>query len=339
MDRALDYESRCQEFESSRAHYHGQILALIQSSNYSTEVFKRLMLIFVKIFKVTIIGIAILLATVLQAHEITRPYKSSDWTLAKNLSNQVKFTELENTVSIKSNGIPNHKTGIFPTRGNPHKIREQTHSLYFTKYPQKSDYITPSKFFGIALNGVMFVPQTAECWSPEKQQAYLKTNKRPSFINRIEPQIRTKGPCDWREEAIILDKKRLGLDMNNAHVQPNGMYHYHGLPTGLIETQITPNNLIHVGFAGDGFKIFVSLKDEFKSSYRLKNGARNSGPDGVHDGTYTQDFEFLNGIGDLDECNGMDTNAHGYIYLITKEFPFIPRCWKGYPHPSFKSRP
>ena len=339
MDRALDYEPRGQKFGSSRARYPRQILTLIQSLNYTTKVIKQFLLIFMKIFRTTIIGIAISLATVLQAHEITRPYMSSNWTLAKNPSNQVKFIELENTVSMKSNGIPNHKTGIFPTRGNPHKIREQTHSLYFTKYPQKSDYITPSQFFGVALNGVMFVPQTAECWSPEKQQAYFKTNKRPSIKNRLEPQIRIKGPCDWREEAIILDKKRLGLDMNNAHVQLNGMYHYHGLPTGLIETQITPNNLMHVGFAGDGFKIFVSLKDEFKSSYKLKKGARNGGPDGVHDGTYTQDFEFLNGMGDLDECNGMDTNAHGYIYLITKEFPFIPRCWKGYPHPSFKSRP
>ena len=101
MDRALDYESRGQKFESSRAHYHGQILALIQSSNYSTEVFKRLMLIFMKIFKQLLLELAILLATVLQAHEITRPYKSSDWTSAKNLSNQVKFTELENTVKHK----------------------------------------------------------------------------------------------------------------------------------------------------------------------------------------------------------------------------------------------
>ena len=170
MDRALDYEPRGQKFGSSRARYPRQILTLIQSLKYTTKVIKQFLLIFMKIFRTTIIGIAISLATVLQAHEIPSSYRSSDWTLAKNLSNQVKFTELENTVNIKSNGIPNHKTGIFPTRGNPHKIREQTHSLYFTKYPQKSDYITPSKFFGVALNGVMFVPQTAECWSPEKQQ-------------------------------------------------------------------------------------------------------------------------------------------------------------------------
>ena len=35
--------------------------------------------------------------------------------------------------------------------------------------------------------------------------------------------------------------------MNNAHVQPNGMYHYHGLPIGLIQTQKKPDDLIHVG--------------------------------------------------------------------------------------------
>jgi hypothetical protein len=127
--------------------------------------------------------------------------------------------------------------------------------------------------------------------------------------------------------------------MNNAHVQPNGMYHYHGLPIGLIQTQKKPDDLIHIGFAGDGFKIYASMKGKFESSYQLKNGSRDGGPGGVHDGTYTQDFKFKYGAGDLDECNGIDTNEHGYIYLITEDFPFIPRCWKGSPHPSFKSRP
>ena len=36
MDRALDYESRTQEFGSPRAHYPRQNLALIQSLNYIT---------------------------------------------------------------------------------------------------------------------------------------------------------------------------------------------------------------------------------------------------------------------------------------------------------------
>ena len=66
--------------------------------------------------------------------------------------------------------------------------------------------------------------------------------------------------------------------MNNAHVQPNGMYHYHGLPIGLIQTQKKPDDLIHVGFAGDGFKIYASMKNKFKSSYQLKKGPRSGGP-------------------------------------------------------------
>ena len=40
MDRALDYESRGQEFGSSPAHNPRQILALIQSLNYIIKVIK-----------------------------------------------------------------------------------------------------------------------------------------------------------------------------------------------------------------------------------------------------------------------------------------------------------
>ena len=283
--------------------------------------------------------IALVWATGLRAHEITNSSGRSSLILVKNLSNQVELKQHSNKVSIKSNGIPNHATGNFPRSGNPHTIREQTHTLYFTKKPKKTGFTTPSKFFGVAVNGVMFIPQTAECWSPEKQLAQSKKNKGSSALNRTRPRTRTNGPCDWREEAIVSSQKRLGLDMNNAHVQPNGMYHYHGLPTGLIDAQKKTNDLVHVGFAGDGFKIYVSMKNKFKSSYQLKNGLRNGGPSGLHGGAYTQDFEFVNGAGDLDECNGIDTNEHGYIYFITVEFPFIPRCWKGSPHPSFQSRP
>ena len=284
-------------------------------------------------------GITIIYTTVLQAHEIADSSTSAFLISVKNLNNRIDIKQTANTVSIKSNGIPNHETGDFPRRGNPHKIKEQTHILYFTKKPKKTGYITPSKFFGVAVNGVMFVPGTAECWSPEKQAAQSITKKRSSALNRARPRTRNNGPCGWREEAIVSSQKRLGLDMNNAHVQPNGMYHYHGLPIGLMQTQKIPDDLIHLGFAGDGFKIYASMKNKFKSSHQLKEGSRSGGPGGLHDGTYTQDFEFEHGAGDLDECNGINTSEHGYIYLITEEFPFIPRCWKGSPHPSFKSRP
>ena len=113
------------------------------------------------------LGITIICTTALRAHEIADPYSSASLILVKNLNSQIEVEQTGNTVSIKSNGIPNHETGDFPRRGNPHPIKEQTHILYFTKKPKKTGYVTPSKFFGVAVNGVMFVPETAECWSPQ----------------------------------------------------------------------------------------------------------------------------------------------------------------------------
>ena len=124
------------------------------------------------------LGITIICTTALRAHEIADPSTSAFLILVKNLNSQIDIKQTANTVSIKSNGIPNHETGNFPNRGNPHTIRRQTHILHFTKKPKKTGHITPSKFFGVAVNGVMFVPGTAECWSPEKQLAKSKTNKR-----------------------------------------------------------------------------------------------------------------------------------------------------------------
>jgi hypothetical protein len=37
----------------------------------------------------------------------------------------------------------------------------------------------------------------------------------------------------WNYDALS-GKIQLGTDSSNAHVQPGGVYHYHGLPHGLI---------------------------------------------------------------------------------------------------------
>ena len=49
--------------------------------------------------------------------------------LIKKLTNNIHIRSTKNFYFIKSNGIPNHKTGVFPTRGNPNKISEQFHNL------------------------------------------------------------------------------------------------------------------------------------------------------------------------------------------------------------------
>ena len=128
-------------------------------------------------------GITVICTTALQAHEIADTSTSAFVIFVKNFHNRIDIKQTANTVSIKSNGIPNHETGDFPRRGNPHKMKEQTHILYFTKKPKKTGYTIPSKFFGVAVNGVMFVPETAECWSPEKQAAQSITKKLKEPVN------------------------------------------------------------------------------------------------------------------------------------------------------------
>ena len=52
-----------------------------------------------------------------------------------------------------------------------------------------------------------------------------------------------------------------GVDENDAHVQPNGQYHYHGNPVNLVAL-LNPDfatSMTLVGWASDGFPIYSSL--------------------------------------------------------------------------------
>jgi len=46
------------------------------------------------------------------------------------------------------------------------------------------------------------------------------------------------------------------------------------------------------------------------------------------DGTYVLDWEYVPGLGALDECNGITIDGN-YMYLITNDYPYIGRCLKG----------
>lgn len=211
---------------------------------------------------------------------------------------------------FKSDGMPGQEAGEFPNKGNPHSIKPQEHSFNIPLSPEKTGRNTPLSNrmnFGVALNGVPFDPGTAEFYDNDPDSG-------------------------WVLEAIG-GGKDLGLDDNNAHVQPNGAYHYHGIPWRVIERPGHDKTVSLVGYAADGFAIYVSRTKLYKSGYQIKEGERPSGPGGKYDGRYTQDWEFV-ASGNLDECNGTYLNGR-YIYALTEEFPFIPRCFKGEPDPSF----
>ena len=125
-------------------------------------------------------------------------------------------------------------------------------------------------------------------------------------------------------------------DRSNAHVQPTGLYHYHGIPTGLVALDtVYGDDLMFVGYAADGFKLLVSQSNKYKSSYTLKKGNRPSGPGGPYTGKYTQDFMYVEGSGDLDACNGFTFPDGSYAYVLTDTFPFVPRCLYGTADESF----
>ena len=65
---------------------------------------------------------------------------------------------------ITSNGLPDHETGPFPTRGNPNAISEQEHSYRTLLNPIKTNTSTEVRIAGVALNGVPFEPNTAETY-------------------------------------------------------------------------------------------------------------------------------------------------------------------------------
>jgi len=132
------------------------------------------------------------------------------------------------------------------------------------------------------------------------------------------------------------------VDSHNAHTQPDGTYHYHGEPNALFsstEAVVSPV----VGFAADGFPIYGSyILDEgevrkVQSSYRLRTGPRPTGegqPGGVFDGLFRDDYEYVPGLGDLDECNGLSIDG-SYRYYITDDYPYVLGCFSGIPDDSF----
>ncbi|MGC6430990.1 MAG: YHYH protein [Jejuia sp.] len=221
-----------------------------------------------------------------------------------------------NVRTMVTNALPNHETGEFPGPGNPNTISAQNKTYSFPLNPKYIGVPNWVREPGVALNGVKFEPGTAEVVECDTGENY----RVEAFQNMI----------------------NLGLDFNNAHVQPSGAYHYHGTPTSVVESFDTGEDLVHVGFALDGFPIYYSKSGMYKPSYKLLGGnregedctyeTRRSSRDisigGHHDGTYTSDFEFVEGSGDLDECNGINLDGN-YIYLVTDEFPYVSRCLMG----------
>ncbi len=254
-----------------------------------------------------------------QSDEVSATYLG-DYEISDSVFGTNTTVTVSNDVrTITTNALPDHETGVFPNSGNPNTISAQSATYRYTTDPVYTGIAQEAHVPGVAVNGVKFEPGTAESVSCVTGETYRVEGLQETF--------------------------NLGMDFNNAHVQPTGAYHYHGLSDLLAEThRDSTHELVHVGFAADGHLMYISTTDDYTSSYRLSTTLRTGsncnvslgpgqGPDiavggTIPDGTYTSDWEYVEGHGDLDECNGISISG-AYVYVITDEFPYISRCLKG----------
>jgi hypothetical protein len=238
------------------------------------------------------------------------------------------------TRSLASNGIPDHQTGNFPSTACPNTISTQTISVTMPFVPAKAAMTSRPQIVGYAVNGVKLEPGTGGTCS---------------VTNGTVTCSLAGGGGTWRIEALGQTKFDFGADSSNAHVQPTGEYHYHGMPHGLMTVLGQGVEMKLVAFAMDGYPIYAkygytvptdstSQLKVLTASYKTKavpDANRPSTTD-YPMGVFVQDWEYQAGLGDLDDCNGRtgvtpDFPGGIYYYVITDTYPFIGRCVKGTP--------
>ncbi len=236
---------------------------------------------------------------------------------------------------LEANGVPDHDVGAFPNPGNPSEIEEQSVSASMTLTPTETGEVTtlggPSGATGYVLNGIKIDASTGGTCDDSGDNCSLNGNV-----------------GSWNLEALNQSSFDFGTDDNNAHVQPGGVYHYHGMPEGFIEKQGgNSSTMTLIGWAADGFPIYAryGYSDPMDStspiravtgSYQFVTDISESRPsvELYALGTFSQDYEYINGSGDLDECNGRfgvtpEFPEGIYHYYATDTYPFFQRCVTG----------
>ncbi|NQZ21796.1 MAG: sulfatase-like hydrolase/transferase [Colwellia sp.] len=228
---------------------------------------------------------------------------------------------------FQTNNIPNHDFND-AAQAFPNDVSAQNNSFTISTNPTHAASTTAVSLQvdnAILLNGVKVDLLAAACFGVGDGKVGCND------INQA-----------WRYDPMFV-ANGFRVDTHNAHSQPDGSYHYHGKPNALYQDD--DNSVISplVGFAADGYPIFGSYFDDnglirkAVSSFQVISGSRPAGtgaPGGNYDGTYRDDYQYVESYGDLDECNGMTINGV-YGYYITDGYPYILSCFKGIPDSSF----
>ena len=251
----------------------------------------------------------------------------------------------DNTYSyVESNSLASYEMG--PWQGNPNLPAADNLSFRFPLSPTAETGAHTEQpgtgALGLAINGVV-------TYGLSDARSY-----------ELSADANTgAGAGDWNSDAWISEGESMGPN-GGGHAQQTGQYHYHATPAQLYTDPSTSHSPI-VGYAFDGYPIYgpfgyanamdnSSSITRIMSSYQLRtmtgrtlyadgSTAPTAGPaittGGDFDlGTYIEDWEFVNALGDLDEYNGRtcvtpEYPTGTYAYFITTDnigdpaFPYI----------------
>lgn len=220
-----------------------------------------------------------------------------------------------------SSGIPDYSIGPWP--GNPNTPANQNWTFKITKNPTASTgngTATALGAIGVLINGVPFF-NALDAFSYQNENV-------------------------WHQNAMYFEGA--SFDSCKGHPAPGGVYHPHQRPICVEADDPTHHSKI-IGFGFDGYPIYgpygYANADgtggivRIETSYRKRNiTTRTTLPDGTQLpanlygpnvsatyplGAYVEDYEYVAGLGDLDEDNGRFTVTPDYPNGIYAYFASI----------------
>ncbi|MES2593444.1 MAG: YHYH protein [Bacteroidota bacterium] len=221
---------------------------------------------------------------------------------------QVQYSA--NNVYVSCSCIPGYDIG--PWQGNPNTPSNQNFVFKITRNPAQNTGTlinTALGHIGVWSNGVSIYNQ-------KDGNSYSNQNV-------------------WHQNAIVVEG--VSFDDCLGHPAGNGEYHHHLNPTCLYDDTDNTQHSPVIGFAFDGFPIYgaygytnangTGAIKRMESSYRMRaittrttlaDGSTASNPGPAVSltyplGYYLEDFEYVQGLGDLDAHNGR--------FSITPEYP------------------
>ena len=204
-------------------------------------------------------------------------YKSSvrDLTRAIDFEGYVDIEAYEEYCDIYSDNIPNHDFND-SSANFASNVMERDRTFKVKRFPEAASQNTEIQrgvWDALMLNGVVVDLKSAGCYSPSSPNANSDGNIAAGCGQSAQWNL---VPLEYTS--------MFGVDIHNAHVQPDGTYHYHGNPNALFDDSPSGDGSPVIGWAADGFPIYGSyILDSLTGTYRkglsgytLKEGTRGS---------------------------------------------------------------